>query len=75
MTSGPTRLFIDDDKITKAKIPGMKLLTKEIRKKLPPLYGQDGKGGKAIAYLKLFTPDSGFTWCAIYAVLHISNIM
>ena len=23
---------------------------------------QDGKGGKAIAYLKLFTPDSGFTW-------------
>ena len=44
------------------KIRGMKLLTKEIRKKLPPLYGQDGKGGKAVAYLKLFTPDSGWTW-------------
>jgi hypothetical protein len=44
------------------KIPGMKLLTQGIRKKLPPLYAQDDKGGKAIAYLKLFTPDSGFTW-------------
>lgn len=42
----------------------MKLLTKEIRKKLPPLYSQDGKGGKAIAYLKLFTPDSNFTFFA-----------
>jgi len=40
----------------------MKLLTEELRKKLPPLYSQDGKGGKAIAYLKFFTPDSGFTW-------------
>ena len=40
----------------------MKLLTEELRKKLPPLYSQDGKGGKAIAYLRFFTPDSGFTW-------------
>lgn len=47
------------------KIRGMKLLTKEIRKKLPPLYSQDGKGGKAIAYLKLFTPDSSWTWWAV----------
>jgi exonuclease III len=44
------------------KIRGMKLLPKEIREMLPPLYSQDGKGGKAIAYCKLFTPDSGFTW-------------
>ncbi len=44
------------------KIPGMKLLTQEIRKKLSPLYAQESKGGKAIVYLKLFTPDSGFTW-------------
>jgi len=44
------------------KIRGMKLLTEELRKKLPPLYAQDGKGGKAVAYCKLFTPDSGFTW-------------
>ena len=43
----------------------MKLLTEELRKKLPPLYSQDGKGGKAIAYCKFFTPDSAFTWWAL----------
>jgi len=42
----------------------MKLLTKEIRKKLPPLYSQDGKGGKAICYLKMFSPDGNFTFYA-----------
>lgn len=46
----------------KEKVRGMKLLTQEIRRKLPPLNGQDGKGGKAIVHLKLFTPDSSFTW-------------
>ena len=40
----------------------MKLMTEEIRKKLPPLYAQDGKGGDAVAHFKLFTPDSSFTW-------------
>ena len=30
------------------------LLTKEIRKQIPPLYEQDGKGMEAIAYLRLF---------------------
>lgn len=44
------------------KIRGMKLLTKEIRKKLPPLYSQEDKGGKAIAHVKFFTPDSSWTW-------------
>ena len=43
-------------------VRGMKLLTQEIRKILPPLYAQEDKGGKAVAYLKLFTPDSSFTW-------------
>ena len=42
----------------------MKLLTQEIRKQLPPLYGQDGKGGDAVAYAKFFTPDSGWSWFA-----------
>ena len=42
----------------------MKLLTQEIRKKLPPLYSQESKGGKAIVYLKMFTPDSKFTFFA-----------
>ncbi len=44
------------------KIRGMKLLTKEIREQLPEIYTQDGKGGRAVAYVKFFTPDSGFTW-------------
>ena len=48
--------------IANDKIRGMKLLPKEIREQLPSLYAQDGKGGKAVAYLKLFTPDSGWYW-------------
>ena len=40
----------------------MKLLTEEIKKKLPKLYEQDGKGYDAIAYVKFFTPDSNWTW-------------
>jgi hypothetical protein len=47
---------------TREKVRGMKLLTKEIRQKLPPLYAQESKGGKAVVYLKLFTPDSSWTW-------------
>lgn len=40
----------------------MKLLTKEILKKLPPLYSQEKLGDEAIAYCKFFTPDSNWTW-------------
>jgi len=43
----------------------MKLLTKEIRKKLPPLGSQEGLGGKTVAHVKFFTPDSSFTWYAM----------
>ncbi len=46
------------------KIRGMKLLPKEIREILPPLYSQDGKGGKAVVYVKYFTPSSSWTWFA-----------
>jgi len=42
----------------------MKLLTQEIKKKLPKLYEQDGKGGDAIVYLKMFCPDSDWTFFA-----------
>ena len=42
----------------------MKLLTQEIRKKLPPLYSQEDKGGEAIVHVKFFTPDSNWTWLA-----------
>lgn len=37
------------------------LLTKELRDQLPPLYSQDGKGMKATAYAKFFSPYSGWT--------------
>jgi len=50
--------------IANDKIRGMKLLPKEIRETLPPLYSQDGKGGKAIVYAKYFTPSSSWTWFA-----------
>ena len=58
---------IKEGKVTKTdnKMPqSMKLLTKEIRKKLPPLHSQESKGGKAVAYVKFFTPDSSWTWWA-----------
>jgi exonuclease III len=51
-----------DKRTAKKKVRGMKLLTQEIRKKLPPLYAQEDKGGKAIVHMKLFTPDGSFTW-------------
>jgi len=40
------------------------LLTQEVRRKLPALYSQDGKGGKAVARVKFFTPDADWTWWA-----------
>ena len=53
-----------DKRAANNKIRGMKLLTKEIRRKLPPLYSQDGKGGKAVALVKYFSPSSSWTWYA-----------
>ena len=38
--------------------------TKEVLKKLPKLYEQDGKGDEALAFVKFFTPDGGWTWYA-----------
>ena len=45
----------------------MRLLTKEIRKKLPLLGSQDKLGGEAVAHVKFFTPDSSWTWYATEA--------
>jgi len=42
----------------------MKLLTKAILRKLPPLYSQEDRGTDAIAWVKFFTPDAGWTWWA-----------
>jgi hypothetical protein len=42
----------------------MKLLTKDIRKTLPPLFAQEGSGADAIVYVKFFDPLSNWTWYA-----------
>jgi hypothetical protein len=40
----------------------MKLMTKEIKNKMPKLYEQEGKGGRAMAYVKYFCPWNHWTW-------------
>jgi len=40
------------------------LITQEIRNQLPKLYSGEEKGLDAIAHIKFFTPDSGWTWYA-----------
>jgi hypothetical protein len=42
----------------------MQLLTKAIRRRLPPLYTNEEKGLEALAVVKFFTPDSSWTWYA-----------
>jgi hypothetical protein len=54
-----------DNRAIPDKGRGLKLLTQEIRKKLPPLYAQENEGSKAIAYLKLFAPGSSFAWYVV----------
>jgi hypothetical protein len=44
--------------------PNPILLDDESRAKLPPLYGNEEKGLKALAQVKFFTPDSNWTWYA-----------
>jgi len=52
----------------------MKLLTKELRKKLPPLYScENVKDPVAIA--KFFHPMSQWTWYCVYAELGINGLM
>ena len=41
---------------------GMKLFPQEIRDIVPDRYAQDGKGPKAVAVVKFFTPSSSWTW-------------
>jgi len=42
----------------------MKLMTKEIEKKIPALYAQDGKGMEATVHVKFFFPIGCATWLA-----------
>jgi Protein of unknown function (DUF2958) len=41
----------------------MHLLTTAIRQRLPPLYANE-EGTDALAIVKFFTPDAGWTWYA-----------
>ena len=44
----------------------MKLLTEEIRKRLPPLYAtEETPLEDKMAQVKFFTPDSSWTWYAV----------
>lgn len=42
----------------------VQMLTQKDLKALPPYGAQDGKGDDAIAYVKFFSPYSGWTWFA-----------
>jgi hypothetical protein len=41
---------------------GHKMITQELRKELPELYSQDGKGYDAIAVVHYFSPYMGWDW-------------
>jgi hypothetical protein len=43
----------------------MILLTSEVRRALPPLGTTDAQGMKALAVVKFFTPDAGWTWFGV----------
>ena len=47
------------------RVRGHKLLTKVLRRRLPPLYATDGQGEKALAIVKYFTPDSSWYWYGV----------
>jgi hypothetical protein len=44
--------------------PSSSLLDAETRAKLPELYSGEEKGEDALAQVKFFTPDAGWTWYA-----------
>jgi hypothetical protein len=50
--------------ITRFPQEAMELLPGEIRAALPPLYHNEKQGLKAVAPVKFFTPDAGWTWYA-----------
>ena len=52
----------------------MDLFPPEIRKIMPAFYsGEDKPAGEAIPILKLFTPDSNWTWYATEAQAHVEH--
>src|SRR5690242_6522565 len=59
-TNGTLASISGGERSTKEKEP-MELLPVELRKTLPPLYSQESCP-TPIVHVKLFTPDSSFTW-------------
>jgi hypothetical protein len=62
------RLMVDVEVVKREK-PAMPdrvfpLLTDEIKERLPGLYSQEDKGLDAVAQVKFFSPESGWTWYA-----------
>lgn len=55
---------IKRDCASDGSITPMMLLTKQLRRQLPKLHGQESKGLDAIIYVKFFTPDAHWTWFA-----------
>jgi hypothetical protein len=61
---GGKQMIMQNQRTKNNQRRGMKLLTQELREKLPALYEQDGKGGTCMAYAKYFCPSSSWTWWA-----------
>jgi len=51
-------------KIQPLSLKGSSLLPASIARKLPPLYSTEEQGLGALAQVKFFTPDAGWTWYA-----------
>ena len=58
-------LFVDEENEHEIIPPtGENLLDEESREKLPPLYSGEEQGLDALAQVKFYTPDAGWTWYA-----------
>ena len=53
-----------DDAEPASLASGLQLMTDELREKLPALYAHEDMGLEALAQVKYFTPDTGWTWYA-----------
>ena len=52
----------------------MKLLTDELRKRLPPLYSQEAEANPTV-YAKFFMPGTGWTWYPTEGSEHDDDFM
>lgn len=64
MSDGKRKLASLLKRHDREEVMKVNLLTKELRRKLPPIGGQEDKGLDAIAFVKFFAPDFHWTWYA-----------